>query len=87
MIADGAEGLVDAQARLQERIDELEAARIAARQPVVRDPDGARRAESYRLARVELERQFATVQHAGRRQQIEAAIAEIDRRLAAERAR
>jgi hypothetical protein len=87
MIADGAEGLVDAQARLQERIDELEAARIAARQPVVRDPDGARRVESYRLARVELERQLAAIQHAGRRQQIEAAIAEIDRRLAAERAR
>ena len=87
MIADGAEGLVDAQARLQERIDELEAARRDARGPVVRDPEAAARAESYRLARVDLARQHQAARHAGRRQQLEAAIAEVDRRLAAERAR
>ena len=84
MITDGAEGLVDAQARLQERIDELDAERRVARRPVVRNPEAVRRAESYRLARLELARQLTAARHASRRQQLELAIAEIDRRLAAE---
>jgi hypothetical protein len=42
-----------------------------------------RELESLRLAKAELERQAAATAHPVRRQQIQAAIAEIDKRLAA----
>ncbi len=77
---DAAEGLVDAEARIQERLDELKPQKRAL--GPARDPDRERVAESCRLAKRELERQLATTRHAIRRQQIEAAIAELDRRIA-----
>ncbi len=85
MISDGAEGLVDAQTRLQERMDELEEARAAARAPRVKDPERASRVESYRLARIALERQLESA-HPRRRPAIVEAIAEVERRLAVEQA-
>jgi hypothetical protein len=47
------------------------------------DPERVREAESLRLARAELERQSQATTHPVRKQQIQAAIAEIDKRLAA----
>jgi hypothetical protein len=83
-MGDAAEGLIDADARLQERMEELEQSRQAARSRKPRmDPEKARALESLRLARVELERQLAGTTHPARREQITQAVAEIERRLAA----
>ncbi len=79
-MGDAAEGLVDAEARIQERLDEMQP-RKKARGPV-KDPDRQRTVESCRLAKAELERQLEVTRHPVRRQQIEAAIAELDRRIA-----
>jgi hypothetical protein len=83
-MGDAAEGLIDADARLQERMEELEESRKAARdrRPKV-DPERHRVFESLRLARTELQRQFEATAHPARREQITHAVAEIDRRLAA----
>jgi hypothetical protein len=82
-MGDAGEGLIDAEARLQERMDELEESRKAQkdRGPKV-DPEHARQMESLRLARVELQRQLETTTHEARRTQIGQAVAEIERRLA-----
>jgi hypothetical protein len=82
-MGDAGEGLIDAEARLQERMDELEESRKVAkdRGPKV-DPEYVRQVESLRLAKTELTRQLETTTHAVRKDQIGQAIAEIDRRLA-----
>ena len=83
-MGDAAEGLIDADARLQERMEELEESRKAARDRRPRvDPERARAFESLRLARTELQRQLGGTTHPVRREQIEQAVAEIDRQLAA----
>jgi len=81
-MGDAGEGLIDAEARLQERMDELEESRKAQkdRGPKV-DPEYARQMESLRLARVELQRQLEATTHEARRTQIGQAMAEIERRL------
>ncbi len=79
-MGDAAEGLVDAEARIQERLDEMQS-RKKPRGPV-RDASREQAIESYRLAKAELERQLKATSHPIRRQQIEAAIAELDRRIA-----
>ena len=83
-MGDSGEGLVDADARIQEQIEEREAERRrrTSGQPAV-DPEKVRQVESLRLAKAELERQSGATTHPVRKQQIQAAIAEIDKRLAA----
>ena len=83
-MGDSGEGLVDADARIQEQMEEREAERkrrsgVAA--PV--DPERIRELESLRLAKAELERQGSATAHPVRKKQIAAAIAEIDKRIAA----
>ncbi len=80
-MGDGAEGLVDAQARIQDRLDELEQQRVNQRR-VVKDPVREQRLQSLRLARTELQRQADTTTHDVRRNQLAQAIAELDRRIA-----
>jgi len=82
-MGDSGEGLVDAEARIQERMEEREAdrRRAAGQTPVV-DPEKVRERESLKLARAELTRQASATTHPIRKKQIDAAIAEIDRRLA-----
>ena len=82
-MGDAGEGWVDAEARIHERMEELERERNAPKGRVISDPELERSLESLRLARTELERQLNTTQHAGRRAQIGQAIDEIDRRIAA----
>lgn len=83
-MGDAAEGLIDADARLQERMEELEQSRQNARTKKPRvDPERLRALESLRLARVELQRQLELTAHPARREQIGEAVAEIERRLAA----
>lgn len=81
-MGDAGEGLVDAEARVQERLDELARERSERRTQVVRDPESVRAQESLRLARAEFERQLEATVHDRRRAQLTQAIAEVDRRIA-----
>ncbi len=83
-MGDAGEGLVDADARIQERMEELEAERRrrANGQPKV-DPEKARQIESLKLARLNMVKQSQDASHPVRKQQIQLAIDEIDKRLAA----
>lgn len=80
-MSDSGEGLVDAEARLQEQIDAREQERQRRGTAVVKDPEKVRQRESLRLARAELARQLENTENAARRQQIELALAELDKRL------
>ena len=82
-MGDAGEGLVDAEARVQERLDELARERSERKTQVVRDPEAVRAVESLRLARAEFERQLEATVHDRRRAQLTEAIAEVDRRIAA----
>ena len=83
-MGDSGEGLIDAQNRIQERMDERdeERARRALRQ-AEQDPEKLRRTESLRLAYTELSRQLADTKHEARKKQLTSALAELDRQLAA----
>ncbi|HVH28970.1 MAG TPA: hypothetical protein VM818_19555 [Vicinamibacterales bacterium] len=80
-MGDSGEGLIDAEARIQERIDEMERARAQRHTGAVRDPERVQALESLRLARTELERQLVATTHERRRVQIQEALAELDRRM------
>ena len=80
-MGDSGEGLIDAEARIQERADDMERARVHRLPKTVRDPEKVHALESLRLARTELERQFAATTHERRRAQLNQAIAEVDRRM------
>ena len=81
-MGDAGEGLIDADSRIQERMEELERERSERREAVVRDTDAVRELESLRLARKEFERQLEATTHEQRRVMITQAIAEVDRRMA-----
>jgi len=85
-MGDAGEGLIDADSRIQERMEELERDRKKSRGQPVRDPEKVRALESLRLARTELEGQLAATTNERRRTQITQAIEEIDRRMAAAQA-
>jgi hypothetical protein len=80
-MGDAGEGLIDADARIQERMEELEHERVRTNAPPVRDPEKVRMLESLRLARTELRQQLTATTHERRRTQIEQAIAELSRRM------
>ncbi|MBI4266010.1 MAG: hypothetical protein HY657_16670 [Acidobacteria bacterium] len=81
-MGDAGEGLVDAESRLAERLEEREEEKKRARQ-IARsgDPERARQIESFRLARTEMQRQLDLATQQARRQQLSQAIAELDRRI------
>lgn len=81
-MGDAGEGLIDADAKLQERMEELQLSREQARRPAVKNPEQVRELESLRLARKELSRQLEATTHEVRRTQLTHAIAELDRRIA-----
>ncbi len=63
-------------------MEELEQERKAARKAApTKDPVQVREIESCRLARIELQRQFEATAHPARREQLTAAVAELDRRM------
>jgi hypothetical protein len=82
-MSDSGEGLVDAEARLQEQMDAREQERKRRASAGVKDPEKQRAHESLRLARIELVGQLNATRHQVRRDQLEAAIEELDRRMAA----
>jgi hypothetical protein len=80
-MGDSGEGLIDAEARIQERQEDMERARVQRLPKTVRDPVRVQALESLRLARTELERQLAATANERRRAQIKQAIEEVDRRM------
>jgi hypothetical protein len=80
-MGDAGEGLIDADARIQERMEELERERRQTRTKPARDPEKVRALESLRLARTELERQLEVTTHERRKAQIRQALEELDRRM------
>jgi len=81
-MGDAGEGLVDAESRLAERMEEREQEKRKARQATKSgDPERARQLESLRLARTEMQRQLDVTTHEARKQQLGQAIAELDRRI------
>ena len=81
-MGDAGEGLIDAESRIQERMEEVERERARKTAKPARDPEAVRALESLKLARTELERQLELTTHERRKAQIKDAIAELDRRIA-----
>ena len=83
-MGDAGEGLVDAESRLAERMEEREQERRQARLgPSKVDPEKVRQVESLRLAKTEMEQQLEATTHDARRQQLRQAISEVEKRLKA----
>jgi hypothetical protein len=81
-MGDAGEGLIDADARIQERMEELERERQQQSGKTIKNPEQVQALESLRLARTELERQLELTTNHQRRTQIQQAMQEIDRRMA-----
>jgi hypothetical protein len=80
-MGDAGEGLIDADSRIQERLEDLARQREESRVAVVQDPDAVRELQSLQLARAELNRQIQETTHERRRAQLTAAMAEVERRI------
>ena len=76
-MGDSGEGLIDAEARIQERMEEMQLERESKQRPSGQDPERVQALESLRLARTELEQQLNTTTHERRRAQLQQAIAEV----------
>ena len=81
-MGDAGEGLIDADARIQERMEELERERAVSKAPPMRNPEQLQALESLRLARLDVERQLAATPDDRRRAMFTQALSEIDRRMA-----
>jgi len=81
-MGDAGEGLVDAEARIQERMEELQLEREQTRRRPIANPEQVRKLESLKLAHKELSRQLESTVHAARKAQLSAAIADIERKMA-----
>jgi hypothetical protein len=81
-MSDAGEGLVDAESRIQERMEELERERAERKRVDAPDPESVRALESLKLARAEFARQLEVTTHDRRRAQLTQAVAEVDRRIA-----
>jgi hypothetical protein len=81
--SDAGEGLVDAESRLAERMDERRQEKQSNRGVFLSgDPERNRELESCRLARVELQRQLEMTVHKVRRAQLSDALTELESRMA-----
>jgi hypothetical protein len=81
-MGDAGEELIDADGRIQERMEELERERAAAKGKAARNPEQIRALESLRLAKTDLERQLTASANERRKAQLVQAMAELDRRMA-----
>jgi hypothetical protein len=80
-MGDSGEGLIDNEARIQERMEELQQNRDLARKPAVKNSKLKQQIESLQLARKEMTRSLEITTHEARRRQLTAAIEDIDRRI------
>lgn len=81
-MGDSGEGLVDAEARIQERMEELQEARHRAKNAINVNPQQYRKLESLKLARKEISRQIESTGHPARKSQLASAIQDLDRQIA-----
>ena len=81
-MGDAGEALIDAESRIQERMEELAREREERSRAVTGNPAAIRAVESLKLARIDLERQLGATSHATRRKVLRQAIDELDRRIA-----
>ena len=82
-MGDAGEGIVDNEARISERREELERERRERKERPPANPEQAAALQSLRLMRAELQRQLDATSHEARRTALQAALADLDRRLAA----
>jgi hypothetical protein len=80
-MGDSGEGLVDAESRIQERIEELQKTREQTRELDTLNPEQIRKLESLKLARTELSHQLERASHPTRKNQLATAIADVERRI------
>ncbi|HEY8534808.1 MAG TPA: hypothetical protein VIL25_00095 [Vicinamibacterales bacterium] len=85
-MGDAGEGLIDADARIQERMEEAALSRARTRRQTVRNPEKLRVLESLKLARAAAQQQLDTATHEARRQQLAAALKDLDSQIAAAQA-
>ena len=81
-MGDAGEGLVDNEARISERREELERARQERKLPPPANPEQAAALQSLKLARAELQRQLDATSHEARRASLTTALADLDKRIA-----
>jgi hypothetical protein len=81
-VGDAGEGLIDADSRIQERMDELARARAERERAEPADPAASRALESLKLARADLQQQLQTTVHERRREAIAQALADVERKIA-----
>lgn len=80
-MGDAGEGLIDADARIQERMEELALSRARGRRHVVKNPEQLRQLESLKLARAAAARQLEATTHDARRTQLTAALKDLDKQI------
>jgi hypothetical protein len=80
-MGDSGEGLIDAESRIQERMEELQASRSQSNEPAKDDPERFLRLGSLNLVRTQLSRQLESATHETRRKQLTDAITDIDHRI------
>ncbi len=81
-MGDAGEALIDAESRIQERMEELARERAERKRRDAANPAIIRAIESLKLARIDLERQFGATSHATRRDVLRQALDELDVRIA-----
>jgi len=81
-MGDSGEGLIDAEARIQERMEEMQASRDQKREPAKDNPERTLKLGSLNLVRTQLTRQLEVATHENRRSQLNSAITDIDRQIA-----
>jgi hypothetical protein len=84
-MGDAGEGLVDAEARIAERREEMERALQERKREAPANPEALRALESLKLGRAELQRQLEGTTDERRRAAIGAALKDLDARIAASR--
>jgi hypothetical protein len=85
-MGDAGEGLIDADARIQERMDELALSRAKGRRPAVKNPEQVRQLESLKLARAAAARQLEATDREHRKTQLNAALKDLDVQIKAAQA-
>jgi hypothetical protein len=80
-MGDAGEGLIDADARIQERMEELALSRAKGRKQAVKNPEQQRQLDSLKLARVAAARQLEATTRDQRKTQLNAALKELDKQI------
>ena len=82
-MGDAGEGLIDADSRIQERMDELARQREERNNAEARNPEAVRELESLRLARKAMSAQLEAATHPRLKTQLTQGLAELDKRIKA----